>query len=77
LIKGSFQELGDSILEPHDEEVRNVLSPKSNPAILPVSSFISDLLTLSTTTTINNSLNGVRLMVSVLTVSSISLDFHN
>jgi len=48
--------------------VRNVLSPKSNPAILPVSNLISSELTVSTTTTINSSPNGVRLIVRVLKV---------
>ena len=51
------------------EQVKNVFKPKSNPAILPVVNLISGSSILSTTTTINNSPNGVRLMVRVLILS--------
>ena len=64
------------MLEP-SEQVRNTRKPKSKPAILLVVNLISGSGVSSTTTTINNSPNGVRLMVSVLTFPSISLDFQN
>src|ERR671932_1066811 len=75
ILRDAFRNNGDSILNP-SEQVRNVFSPKSNPAILLVSNVSDGVEYPSTTTTINSSPNAVRLMVSVLTVPSISLEFQ-
>jgi len=60
VLRAWLKNWGDLILEP-SEQVRNAFNPKSNSAILPVANLIPGYCASSTTTTINNSPNGVRL----------------
>jgi hypothetical protein len=48
MLRDAFRNSGDSILNP-SEQVRNAFSPKSNPAILPVSNVTSGVEYPSTT----------------------------